>query len=142
MQMLLQDLAPTSCDSDLYCVSEYRGSPIMQGPLAEYHANHAIHGRARHLGARWRSVFNDNEQGMGSVRRELEFLERGGRSGKATASDKNVPKAKLIETYNAKAVLLLKGSGFVEAFHLLSAAVELSLIGDGLGAMPARGGPL
>ena len=106
---------------------------------------HAIHGRSRHTAARWASKFNANEQGVGTHRRRLEFLERGGTTGRREQVSPTAlwaPKAKLIDTYNAKAVTLLKGSGFVEAFHLIKAAVELSLVGEGIGAMPEGRGNL
>jgi len=106
---------------------------------------HAIHGRSRHTAARWASKFNANEQGVGTHRRRLEFLERGGATGRREQVSPTAlwaPKAKLIDTYNAKAVTLLKGSGFVEAFHLIKAAIELSLVGEGIGAMPEGRGNL
>ena len=80
------------------------------------------------------------------LRRKLENLERSGGGG---AEEAWFVRRRLIGVYNANALPLLRGSGFVEVFHLLQAALELSLYASeggclcvaerGMGAPPARG---
>lgn len=109
---------------------------------------HAIHGSHRHVGGRWRSRFNNNEQNVGKARRRLELIELRG-----DARSNNEPwqvRVSLCSTYTARALTLLQGSGFVEAYHLMKASLELSLYtpaaghlcyGDqGLGATPLSRG--
>ena len=122
------------------------GVPAKDGGQNSISSIHAIHGQHRHVGGRWKSKFNHNEQEVGVLRRKLENLERSGGGG---AEEAWFVRRRLIGVYNANALPLLRGSGFVEAFHLLQAALELSLYASeggclcvaerGMGAPPARG---
>ena len=87
-------------------------------------AIHATQGYHRHLGGRWKSKFARNELDVGVLRRALEGKER---SGAGSAATSTWPlRRQLVEAYNSNALPLLRGSGFVEAYHLLQAALELS----------------
>ena len=108
---------------------------------------HAIHGQHRHVGGRWRSTFAHVEGETGTLRRRLEAIER---QGERYQGEPWKVRRKLIDVYNERALLLLRGSGFVEAYHLLQGALELSLYASegghlcvaerGIGATPeARG---
>ena len=101
--------------------------------------HHAIAGRHRHVAGRWQSQFCRREQGVSKVRRKLEQAER---EGTTTPEGSFAMKQQLIETYNDRAVRCICMSEFVEAYHLLKAALELSLTGDGIGAHPDRRGNL
>ena len=124
------------------------GSAPGEKALVSIHANHGQH---RHCGGRWKSTFTNLERdsNVGTLRRKLEALERDGKHGRAQQEPWAV-RVKLVETYVARALTLLRGSGFVEAYHLLQASLELSLYDresgslctgeKGLGALPrARG---
>ena len=92
---------------------------------------HAIHGAHRHIGGRWHCRFDHVEAETGRWRRRLECAER---QGAGSGSSPWALRVKLIDKYVARAVPLLRGSGFVEAFHLLQGALELSLHdGEGFG---------
>lgn len=139
-----------------------------QEPLASMHA---IHGNHRHLGGRWHSTLANVEVETGPLRRKLEGIERHGiapqmrrewdaRKKKHVTREHTVPgrgrnepwkvRVQLVDKYNARALTLLRGSGFVEAYHLMQSALELSLynpsaghltIGDrGIGALPENRG--
>ncbi len=79
----------------------------------------------RHIQGRWASRFNNNEQGVSIERRRLEQTERD--ASVFTNSERVwANKKRMIDAYNARALVLMRGSGFVEAFHLLSAALEVT----------------
>ena len=127
---------------------------MVSSSLHSLHETHAVHGRMRHNGGRWQSRFNANEQGVGTYRRRLEQAER--ETGypdfglsmnnfyktRATPSAKWAVRVPIVDAYNARALELIRGSGFVEAYHLLKAALELTLVGVGMGATPHRRGNL
>ena len=117
---------------------------LPSSPVAKKLASiHAIHGKARHVGGRWHSTFAHVEHDTGPLRRRLEGIEMRGQ--RATGEPWKV-RVRLVDAYNERALMLLRGSGFVEAFHLLQGALELSLydpeanhltVGErGIGAMP------
>jgi hypothetical protein len=103
---------------------------------------HAIHGLHRHIGGRWRSHFDTGA----AAQRQLERIER---NGARNRTETWAVRKKLIEAYASRAIPQLRGSGFVEAYHLLKAALELSLYDDasahlcagdrGVGALPSGG---
>ena len=86
--------------------------------------------------------------GDGQLRRRLELLERQG--GERYSGEPWKLRVKMCDVYNERALTLLRGSGFVEAYHLLQAALELSLytpesghlctLERGIGCLPAGRG--
>ena len=89
-----------------------------------YSPHHAKKGAERHVGGRWHSKFDaTNLPGEGVLRQRLERFER---SKDTLNADNWETRCKLVEKYTSRALPLLKGSGFVEAYHLMAAALELS----------------
>ena len=109
---------------------------------------HAIHGQHRHVAGRWHSKLEHVEAETGQLRRRLELLERQG--GERYSGEPWKLRVKMCDVYNERALTLLRGSGFVEAYHLLQAALELSLytpesghlctLERGIGCLPAGRG--